>query len=79
MGLHFTKDASIDTVYPPSRFMSCKTMTEASMCRVVTDNKGFLSSVFDFSQLKFKERDDLEFVFKFWLDESKRFDIDALW
>ena len=50
-----------------------------SMIRWVTDESGPLSQVLDFSHLKFRERDDLEFVFKFWRDSSKSFDAKALW
>jgi dynein assembly factor 3 len=34
--------------------------------RVITDSKGPLSKLIDFGALKFRERDDLEFGFKFW-------------
>jgi dynein assembly factor 3 len=33
----------------------------------------------DFSLLKFRERDDIEFVFKFWRDLKKPFDCPRLW
>ncbi|KAJ3301926.1 Dynein assembly factor 3, axonemal [Kappamyces sp. JEL0829] len=46
---------------------------------VVTDSKGFLASLLDFSALKFRERDDIEFVFKFWRDEKRPWDGPALW
>lgn len=50
------------------------------MKRTVTDEKGFLASLVDFSQLKFRERDDLEFTLNFWRqDDKKKFDIQALW
>lgn len=49
--------------------------------RVITDSKGPLSKLIDFGALKFRERDDLEFVFKFWREsETKRpFDVKVLW
>ncbi len=48
---------------------------------VITDSKGPLSKLIDFGALKFRERDDLEFVFKFWREsETKRpFDVKVLW
>ena len=51
----------------------------SKLIRCLTDQKGPLSSILDFSHLKFRERDDLEFVFKFWRDEKKSFDISKLW
>ncbi|KAJ3051740.1 Dynein assembly factor 3, axonemal [Rhizophlyctis rosea] len=51
----------------------------SALIRVVTDEKGHLAKIFDFSNLKFRERDDLEFVFKFWRDEKKSFEVDKLW
>ncbi|KAJ3043662.1 Dynein assembly factor 3, axonemal [Rhizophlyctis rosea] len=51
----------------------------SELIRVVTDEKGHLAKVFDFSQLKYRERDDLEFVFKFWRDEKKQYEVDKLW
>ena len=47
--------------------------------RVITDSKGPLAKLIDFGALKFRERDDLEFVFKFWRDSKKPFDAKALW
>jgi dynein assembly factor 3 len=49
------------------------------LIRVITDNTGILSGVLDFQNLKFRERDDIEFVFKFWRDSSRSFDGPALW
>lgn len=46
---------------------------------VVTDEKGFLTNIFDFKHLKFKEKDDLDFIFKFWGDKSRLFDIGRMW
>ncbi|KAJ3285502.1 Dynein assembly factor 3, axonemal [Borealophlyctis nickersoniae] len=51
----------------------------SQLIRVVTDGTGLLSKIMDFSQLKFRERDDLEFVFKFWRDEKRSFDVVRLW
>lgn len=51
----------------------------SDLIRVVTDSKGTLATVFDFSALKYRERDDLEFVFKFWRDKTKPFDSAALY
>jgi dynein assembly factor 3 len=49
------------------------------LIRVMTDNEGTLSEVIDFGNLKFRERDDIEFVLKFWRDTSRNFDGPALW
>jgi dynein assembly factor 3 len=46
--------------------------------RVITDGKGLIASIINFSALKFRERDDIEFVFKFWRDEKRSFDSLAL-
>lgn len=40
--------------------------TSTELIRLVTDRSGRLSSITDFSGMRFRERDDLEFVFKFW-------------
>lgn len=50
-----------------------------NLIRVVTDKSGFLSDLIDFTQLKFRERDDIEFVLKFWRDDSRKFDATKLW
>ncbi|KXS18668.1 hypothetical protein M427DRAFT_197113 [Gonapodya prolifera JEL478] len=49
------------------------------LIRSVTHAEGNITSILDLSQLKFKERDDLEFTFKFWKDESKVFDMKTYW
>lgn len=48
---------------------------------MVTDEKGPLQPYIDLSQLRFRERDDLEFVFKFWrnIGNKKKFDAKLLW
>ena len=51
----------------------------SDLIRVVTDGKGPLAELIDFSQLKFRERDDIEFVFKYWRDTSRKFDGPLLW
>ena len=52
----------------------------SDLIRVVTDGKGLLGSLVDVSQLKFRERDDIEFVFKFWRDaQNKSFQASQLW
>ncbi|KAJ3293134.1 asparagine-linked glycosylation protein [Rhizoclosmatium sp. JEL0117] len=44
------------------------------------DSAGTLAPLFNFSHLRFKDRDDLEVVFKFWRDDSKKaYEIDKLW
>lgn len=54
--------------------------TQASkLIRCVTDGEGPLAKLFDFRHLKFRERDDLEFVFKFWRDQKRGFDAAKLW
>ena len=47
--------------------------------RAMTDGAGVLGKLIDFSGLKFRERDDIEFVFKFWRDQAKQFDAKSLW
>ncbi len=49
------------------------------LIRVITDGKGALADIFDCRHLKFKEKDDLEFVFKFWRDPKKKFDVATMW
>ncbi|KAI8915779.1 hypothetical protein EDD86DRAFT_196799 [Gorgonomyces haynaldii] len=49
------------------------------LIRIVTDGKGLLGQICDFSQLKFRERDDIEFVLQFWRDSKKSFDGPKLW
>jgi dynein assembly factor 3 len=51
----------------------------ASNNRSITDKQGLLGQLVDVSQLKFRERDDIEAVFKFWDNDNKHFDIDKLW
>ncbi|KAI9349625.1 hypothetical protein BDR26DRAFT_852486 [Obelidium mucronatum] len=44
------------------------------------DSEGSLAPLFNFSHLRFKDRDDLEVVFKFWRDDVKKvYEIDKLW
>ncbi|KAJ3021250.1 UNVERIFIED_CONTAM: Dynein assembly factor 3, axonemal [Siphonaria sp. JEL0065] len=44
------------------------------------DEAGPLAPLFQFSHLRFKDRDDLEVVFKFWRDDAKKvYEIDKLW
>nr|KAJ3421420.1 Dynein assembly factor 3, axonemal [Polyrhizophydium stewartii] len=45
----------------------------------MTDEKGLLGKLIDFSALRFRERDDIEFVLKFWRDTTRPFDAQALW
>ena len=45
----------------------------------LVNGNGQLSQLFDFSLLKYRERDDLEAVFKFWKDDTKSFNIQDLW
>ncbi|KAJ3216596.1 Dynein assembly factor 3, axonemal [Clydaea vesicula] len=40
------------------------------LTRLVTDQTGPLSNVINFENLRFRERDDLEFVFKYWKDRK---------
>ncbi|EGF76589.1 hypothetical protein BATDEDRAFT_28431 [Batrachochytrium dendrobatidis JAM81] len=49
------------------------------LIRAMTDGAGVLGKLIDFSGLKFRERDDIEFVFKFWRDQAKQFDAKSLW
>ncbi|KAI9205104.1 uncharacterized protein BJ171DRAFT_458782 [Polychytrium aggregatum] len=49
------------------------------MIRAVTDGTGFLASIFTFNHLRFRERDDLEFVFKFWQDPKRKYEASKLW
>lgn len=53
--------------------------TAKSLIRLVTDQNGSLAESVSFSSLKFRERDDLEFIFKFWMDDSKVWDASLLW
>ncbi|KAI9136596.1 hypothetical protein BKA69DRAFT_1103220 [Paraphysoderma sedebokerense] len=48
------------------------------LIRTVTDESGPLSSTLDLSALKHREKDDLEFTYKFWKSEKKPFDIEKL-
>ncbi|KAG5459220.1 MAG: hypothetical protein BJ554DRAFT_405, partial [Olpidium bornovanus] len=52
----------------------------AGLIRVLTgaDAENPIATLFDLSALRHRERDDLEFVFNFWRDESKRFDMEDL-
>ncbi|KAI9361161.1 hypothetical protein DFJ73DRAFT_41600 [Zopfochytrium polystomum] len=49
-----------------------------TLTRIVTDGCGPLSSHFDFSWLKFRERDDIEAVLKFWRGDGRSYDIAQL-
>ncbi|KAH6561236.1 hypothetical protein BASA50_000242 [Batrachochytrium salamandrivorans] len=51
----------------------------SSLIRAMTDGTGILGKMIDFSNLKFRERDDIESVLKFWRDEKKSFDAKSLW
>ena len=44
-----------------------------------TTTKGKLAGMVDFGQLKFRERDDIEFVLQFWRREKSPFNIKELW
>jgi dynein assembly factor 3 len=44
--------------------------TSADLIRLVTDGTGRLSPHLDFTALRFRERDDIEFVLKFWKSDS---------
>ncbi|KAJ3245595.1 Dynein assembly factor 3, axonemal [Chytriomyces hyalinus] len=51
-----------------------------SLIILLGDNKGPLASLFSLNLLKFRDRDDLEVVFKFWRDDAKKaYDIEKLW
>ncbi|KAI8839716.1 hypothetical protein BJ741DRAFT_598488 [Chytriomyces cf. hyalinus JEL632] len=51
-----------------------------SLIILLGDNKGPLASLFNLNLLKFRDRDDLEVVFKFWRDDAKKaYDIEKLW
>ena len=51
-------------------------------CRIVTGNEKkspeWSRRVLDLDQLKFRERDDLEFTLKFWRDDKKSFQMDKM-
>ncbi|ORX50011.1 hypothetical protein BCR36DRAFT_327461 [Piromyces finnis] len=52
------------------------------LIRTITDSdetKSKLSKIIDVSNLKFRERDDLEFVFKFWRSPKKNYEIQKYW
>ncbi|KAI8926916.1 hypothetical protein BC831DRAFT_454358 [Entophlyctis helioformis] len=51
----------------------------SDLIRAITDGKGILGKLIDVSSLKFRERDDIEFVFKYWRDDKRSFDAKALW
>ncbi|ORZ29571.1 hypothetical protein BCR44DRAFT_51943 [Catenaria anguillulae PL171] len=48
------------------------------LIRIVTDGRGVLGRLIDFSRLRFRDRDDIEFTLKFWKSE-RPFLIDAMW
>ncbi|KAJ3255459.1 Dynein assembly factor 3, axonemal [Boothiomyces macroporosus] len=48
-----------------------------SLIKTITDSKGILHDMISLSYLKYRERDDLEFVLKFYL--SKPFEVSTLW
>ncbi|KAI9188036.1 hypothetical protein H9P43_002427 [Blastocladiella emersonii ATCC 22665] len=48
------------------------------LIRAVTDGKGLLGNLIDFDKLRYRERDDLEFVFKFWRG-AKPMPLDQMW
>ncbi|KAJ3237711.1 Dynein assembly factor 3, axonemal [Chytriomyces hyalinus] len=51
-----------------------------SLIILLGDSKGPLASLFNLNLLKFRDRDDLEVVFKFWRDDVKKaYDIEKLW
>lgn len=49
--------------------------------KTLTDDnfKSQLSRIVDLSRLKYRERDDIEFVVNFWNNEKKNLDCAALW
>jgi len=52
------------------------------LIRTITDydeSKSKISKIIDVSHLKFRERDDLEFVFKFWRNPKNNYDIVKYW
>lgn len=52
------------------------------LIRTITDydeTKSKLSKIIDVSNLRFRERDDLEFVFKFWRSPKNNYDIVKYW
>jgi len=52
------------------------------LIRTITDadeTKSKLSKIIDVSHLKFRERDDLEFVFKFWRSPKNNYEIEKYW
>ncbi|KAI8902099.1 hypothetical protein BC833DRAFT_617068 [Globomyces pollinis-pini] len=51
----------------------------SKLIRIVTDEQDTISPIVDFSNLKFRERDDIEFVFKFWRELKRQFDAPMLW
>ena len=53
--------------------------TQAMEIIKLVNGEGELSKLFDFSLLKYRERDDLESVCKYWKDESKIFNIEEIW
>lgn len=53
--------------------------TQASEIISLVNGNGALANVFDFSLLKYKERDDLEAVCRYWKDDTKVFDVEELW
>ncbi|KAJ3098611.1 Dynein assembly factor 3, axonemal [Physocladia obscura] len=64
------------------REKSSEIMKELStkLLRLLCDSTGSLVSLLNFSALRFRDRDDLEVVFKFWRDDiRKTFDIGKLW
>jgi dynein assembly factor 3, axonemal len=48
------------------------------LIRTVTDQTGILSKIIDFKLCKYRELDDIEFVFQFWRSD-RGFDGSALW
>ncbi|KAJ3351337.1 Dynein assembly factor 3, axonemal [Entophlyctis luteolus] len=50
------------------------------LIKLICDEDGALAKLFDFSALRFRDRDDIECVFKFWRDDARRaFDVGAMW
>ncbi|KAJ3320104.1 Dynein assembly factor 3, axonemal [Boothiomyces sp. JEL0866] len=53
------------------------TSASKSLIKTVTDSKGVLQDTISLSNLKYRERDDLEFVLKFYI--AKQFQASTLW
>ncbi|KAJ3193319.1 hypothetical protein HK101_005040 [Irineochytrium annulatum] len=50
-----------------------------TLSSLLCDSDGIFADSFDFSRLKYRERDDIDLVWKFWRNDKIMFNIDALW